>query len=70
MYFENEAGETYIENNKVAVLKTSEGRYSFESSDPFLVSQTYDDFISILNILENEIIYFEQLEKLFKDEFK
>lgn len=59
MYFKNKTGETYLLDNKIAVLNTFEGRYSFESNDIELVQRTYQDFVSILEILEKEELYFD-----------
>lgn len=52
MYFKNDFGSAYILENKIAVLNTAEGKYTFESSDPYLVRSSYNDFIAILKILE------------------
>lgn len=68
MYFKNEAGEAFLLDNKIAVLNTAEGKYTYESWDPSLVKASYQDFITILKILDNEKVILERLDTLFINE--
>lgn len=68
MYFENEVGSAFLLENKIAVLNTQEGKYTFESSEPSLVKASYQDFITILKILDNEKVIMERLDALIFNE--